>query len=45
MRQATLNTSLIIAGVCILAGAWMISSAINNSAVSGIEQVTMNQAS
>ncbi|UOR12786.1 hypothetical protein [Halobacillus amylolyticus] len=44
MRQITISLSLIILGVCIFAGAWMVSSAINNSASfqKGLEQVNVN---
>lgn len=45
MRKITINFSLMFFGVCVLVGAWMISSALNNSAkqkaIGPVDQVTV----
>lgn len=43
MKQLSTNISLVILGVCILIGAWMISTALQNSdSHNADEQVTVN---
>ncbi|WP_431803645.1 hypothetical protein [Halobacillus andaensis] len=45
MRQLTTNISLIFLGLCIFAGAWMVSSALNDSgSQNAVEQVTVHPA-
>jgi hypothetical protein len=45
MRQTTINFSLLFFGICVLAGAWMVSNALNNNshqkAVGPVDQITM----
>ncbi|MFI8685791.1 hypothetical protein [Rossellomorea sp. NPDC077527] len=45
MKQTTINFSLIFLGVCVLAGAWMVSNALNHNgnqkAVGPVDQVTV----
>ncbi|PFG05362.1 hypothetical protein [Bacillus sp. es.034] len=43
MKQLSTNISLIILGICILAGAWMISNALQNSdSPNADDQVTVH---